>query len=117
MSRRICFALDLVDDAALIADYEATHLPGAVPPDVIADIHATGFLDMEIWRTGDRCFMSATVADDFPRPRGPAAQAVVDRWEESMWRYQRPLPHARPGEKWVEMTRIFALAEQKSNNA
>lgn len=112
MSRRVCFALDLIDDADLIADYEALHAPGTGWPEVIADIRDTGFEDMEIWRTGNRCFMIAVVTDDFPRPRGPAAQAAVDRWEDRMWRYQQALPHAAPGEKWVPMTRIFALDEQ-----
>jgi len=26
-----------------------------------------------------------------------------------MWTYQRALPWAKPGEKWVLMTRIYAL--------
>ncbi len=112
MSRRLCFMLDLVDDAALIADYEARHAAGTGRREVIDDIVATGFIDMEIWRTGNRCVMVAEVADDFPRPRGPEAQAAVDRWEAEMWRYQQPLPHAADGEKWVGMTRIFALDEQ-----
>ena len=117
MTRRMCFALDLVEDVALIAAYEAMHAPGAVPADVVDDIGATGFLDMEIWRTGNRCFMVAVVADNFPRPRGADAVAAADRWEDAMWRYQRPLPHAAPQEKWVEMTRIFALDEQQGTDA
>ena len=32
MSRRLCFALDLVDDAAKIAEYERFHDPGGVWP-------------------------------------------------------------------------------------
>ncbi len=117
MSRRLCFALDLIEDAALIAEYEAIHVPGAVPADVIADINATGFLEMEIWRTGNRCFMIATVTEDFPRPRDAEVTAGVDSWESAMWRYQQPLPHAAPREKWVEMTRIFSLDEQQVSDA
>ena len=112
MSRRLCFMLDLVDDATLIAEYEARHAPGAAPSPVIDDIVATGFVDMEIWRTGNHCVMIAEVADDFPRARGADAQKIVDRWEAKMGRYQQPLAHAAPGEKWVGMTRIFALEEQ-----
>ena len=54
--------------------------------------------------------MIAEVADDFPRdvPVPPEN----DRWEELMWRFQRPLPHAAEGEKWVPMSRIFSLDEQ-----
>lgn len=117
MSRRVCFALDLVEDDALIAHYEAMHAPGAVPRDVIADIRARGFHEMEIWRVGNRCIMLAEVADDFPRHRGRRAQAVFDGWEGIMERYQRPLPQAAPGEKWVPMVRIFALDEQSEGTA
>lgn len=30
-------------------------------------------------------------------------------WEELMWKYQKPLPHAAPGEKWVLMEKIFEV--------
>ena len=29
-----------------------------------------------------------------------------------MWRFQRPLPNAAEGAKWVPMMRIFSLDEQ-----
>ncbi|MEY4706463.1 MAG: hypothetical protein RJB58_186, partial [Pseudomonadota bacterium] len=54
MSRRLCFALDLVDDAARIAEYEAFHAPGGVWPQIVDDIGAQGIEGMEIWRTGTR---------------------------------------------------------------
>jgi L-rhamnose mutarotase len=28
-----------------------------------------------------------------------------------MWRFQQPLPFAKPGEKWVPMRRMFSLKE------
>jgi L-rhamnose mutarotase len=31
-----------------------------------------------------------------------------------MWRFQRALPHAAPGEKWVAMHRIFDMTEQEA---
>jgi L-rhamnose mutarotase len=31
------------------------------------------------------------------------------KWEELMWKFQKPLPHARPGEKWVRMEKIFEV--------
>ena len=61
MSRRLCFALDLVNDAAKIAEYERFHAPGGVWPQIVDDIHAQGIEGMEIWRTGDRMVMIATV--------------------------------------------------------
>lgn len=105
---RLCFALDLIEDAALIADYEARHARGAVWPAVLAHIRAQGIEAMEIWRTGDRMVMIAEVAEDYPRPV-PAPPETAE-WEALMWRFQRALPHAAPGEKWVAMTRIFDLA-------
>jgi L-rhamnose mutarotase len=107
--RRLCFALDLVDDAALIAEYEAWHAPGAGWPAVLAHIRATGVEAMEIWRTGDRMMMIAEVADDYPRavPEPPENA----EWEKLMWRFQRPLPHAAEGEKWMPMDCIFRLAD------
>ncbi|HZC38551.1 MAG TPA: L-rhamnose mutarotase [Sphingomicrobium sp.] len=109
MSRR-CFALDLAGNAELIAEYERLHEPGAVWPAVVAHIRATGVESMEIWRTGDRLLMITEVSDDYPRP--VATPPEVERWEELMWRSQRPLPHAAEGEKWVRMTRIFSLDDQ-----
>ena len=110
MGRRLCFALDLVADAALIAEYEARHAPGAVWPAVVAHIRARGVEAMEIWRTGERMVMIAEVAADYPRDV-PAPAENAD-WEALMWRFQKPLPHAEDGEKWVAMTRIFSLDEQ-----
>ena len=109
MARR-CFALDLNDDRDLIAEYEAQHGQGSVWPRVIEHIKDTGVEAMEIWRTGNRLFMIAEVADDYPR--SVETPAEVDRWEELMWRFQRPLAHAAEGEKWVPMKRIFSLEEQ-----
>jgi L-rhamnose mutarotase len=109
MARR-CFALDLNNNPELIAEYEAVHGPGSGWPTVIEHIKATGVESMEIWRTGDRLFMIAEVADNYPRPIETPEE--VERWEELMWRFQRPLPHAAEGEKWVPMKRIFNLEEQ-----
>ena len=37
-----------------------------------------------------------------------AANPKVQEWERLMWTYQRALPWAKPGEKWVLMDRIYA---------
>lgn len=107
---RRCFALDLAADPELIAEYERAHAPGAVWPGVVSHLRASGVLSMEIWRAGDRLFMICQVADDYPRPVEVPADA--ERWEELMWRFQRPLPGSAEGEKWVPMRRIFGLDEQ-----
>jgi L-rhamnose mutarotase len=111
MSRRLCFVLDLVNDAAKIAEYEAFHRPGGVWPVIVDDIRAQGVEGMEIWRSGDRMVMIATVADDYPRAR--AVPPEYDRWETLMWHFQKALPHAAPGEKWLPMAKIFDLDAQR----
>jgi L-rhamnose mutarotase len=109
MSQRRVHALDLVDDARLIAAYEARHAPGAVWPRVIEDIRQRGYRSMEIWRLDARLVMIAEVEDDFPRPADPALREIVDAWEAEMDVYQRSL---RPdGPKWTPMTRIFSLGD------
>lgn len=112
---RHCLALDLKDDPALIERYEAWHGPGAVPPPVIRSIREADILDMEIWRIGTRLFMIMETGPNF----SPAAKAAADMasedvqaWERLMWEFQQPLSGAAPGEKWMALSRIFALAEQ-----
>lgn len=112
MSRRLCFALDLVDDADLIAEYEAAHAAGAVWPDVVQGIRQAGYESMEIWRSGDRLMLIAEVADDFPRPIAPELAEIDAQWQQRMDRFQKRLPHGEPQEKWTPMTRIFSLDEQ-----
>ena len=109
MSRRVVRALDLVQDAALIAAYEAHHAPKAVPRDIIRDLWDQGYRDMEIWRVADRLVMIAEVDDTFPQPSDPPLQSSVEAWERKMDGFQRPIID---GPKWAEMTRIFALSEQ-----
>ena len=75
-------------------------------------IRAKGFEAMEIWRTGDRLFMIAEVAEDWPRAIPSDLAATDARWEAAMDRFQKPLPHAAPGEKWVAMKCIYSLDDQ-----
>ena len=84
MSRRVVRALDLVDDAGLIAAYEACHAPKAVPADIVRDLRDRGFRDMEIWRVADRLVMIAEVEDSFPLPSDPSLQKAVEAWERRM---------------------------------
>lgn len=112
MSRRLCFALDLVDDPDLIAQYEAAHAPGKVWPEITQGIRDTGVLALEIWRAGDRLFMIGEVTDEWPRPLSPEAEAIDARWQAAMERFQKRVPFAAPDQKWAPMTRIYSLDEQ-----
>jgi L-rhamnose mutarotase len=71
VTRRLCYALDLVNDAALIREYCRMHEPGSVWP----------------------------------------AGLENDQWQAYMAKFQRPLPGAAPGEKWLALRRIFELAD------
>ena len=63
MEKRYCLALDLKNDPALIAEYEAWHKK--VWPDILKSIKDSGILNMEIYRTGNRMFMIMETVPDF----------------------------------------------------
>lgn len=110
--RRVCFALDLVDDADLISAYEAAHAPGQVWPQVIAGIRQAGYREMEIWRVADRLLMIAEVEPDWPRPTDAALEEVDSRWQQAMDSFQKRILRGQDAPKWAPMHRIFALCEQ-----
>ena len=88
---RHCLALDLKDDPALIAEYEAYHR------------YRLGTRMVMLMETDDARYdaeaMAAATRDD-PKIRA---------WEELMWKFQSPTPWTPAGEKWVGMQRIFEL--------
>ena len=110
MGRRYCLALDLQNDPELIRQYEEHHR--SVWPEVIGSIRDAGIHSMEIYRVGNRLFMIMETDEDFSFERKNEADSVnakVQEWEELMWKYQQPLPIAKPGEKWMVMEKIFEL--------
>jgi len=107
---RYCLALDLKDDAALIAEYETYHQE--VWPAIIESIKGSGIQNMEIYRTGNRLFMIMEVQAAFTfadKAASDAANQAVQEWELLMWKFQQPLTWAAPGEKWILMNKIFDL--------
>ena len=112
--RRLYFALDLKSDPKLIAQYEDWHRPEKIWPEVTKFLRAAGIEELEIFRSGDRLVMVMQVTDEFSAARlaaGGSSDPRIRAWEELMWQFQRPLPFADPGEKWVSMSRIFSLQE------
>jgi L-rhamnose mutarotase len=110
MTKRYCFALDLVDDAALIAEYEAYHKN--IWRDIKNSITNAGIVQMEIYRFANRLFMIMDVNDEFnfaKKAEADAADPKVQEWEQLMWKYQQAIPGTKPGEKWVLMDKIFSL--------
>lgn len=103
-------ALDLVDDPQLIKEYEDYHRE--VWPEIKRSILDAGILQMEIYRFENRLFMNMEVSEDFSFEKKSAMDAAnekVQEWEQLMWKYQAAIPGAKPGEKWVMMTKIFEL--------
>lgn len=110
MKKKYCLALDLVDDPALIAEYEAYHKD--VWPEIKKSITDAGIVQMEIYRFANRLFMIMEVTEEFNFAEKGAADAAnpkVQEWEQLMWKYQQAIPGSKPGEKWVLMDKIFSL--------
>jgi L-rhamnose mutarotase len=67
---------------------------------------------MEIYRFANRLFMIIEAEENFSFEKKAAMDAGnkrVQEWEQLMWKYQRAIPGAKPGEKWVLMDKIFSL--------
>jgi L-rhamnose mutarotase len=112
MSRRYCLALDLKDDPQLIADYRRHHQK--IWPEITRSIKDSGIEDLEIYLLGSRLFMIMEVNDGFSfEAKGEADRRnpKVQEWENLMWKFQKALPQAKSGEKWLLMERIFKLEE------
>jgi L-rhamnose mutarotase len=110
MTRRYCLTLDLMDDPKLIAEYKRCHQK--IWPEITQSIKDAGIEDMEIYLLGTRMFMVLQVKEDFSFDAKASVERLnpkVQEWEKLMWTFQKPLPEAKPGEKWLLMERIFKL--------
>lgn len=108
--KRYCFALDLHDDPQKIREYEEWHRK--VSSEIKESITSTGIVALDIYRVGNRMFMIVDAEDHFSldeKAKKDAANPRVQEWEQLMWTFQKPLPFARPGEKWMLMEKIFQL--------
>jgi L-rhamnose mutarotase len=110
MNKRFCLTLDLKDNPALIAEYRRHH--EKIWPEISRSIKDSGIIDMEIYLLGTRMFMVMEVDARFSfdaKAKADGASPKVREWEELMWKFQKPLQQAKPGEKWLLMERIFKL--------
>jgi L-rhamnose mutarotase len=104
-----CFALDLHDDPNLIAEYRQS---GNIWPEVVDRIKGDGVVSEEIYLAGNRLFMILHTTDEFSLEDKQAADKLnpeMQKWEELMGKYQKPLPQAQPGGKWMLMEKIFEV--------
>jgi L-rhamnose mutarotase len=110
MNRRFCLTLDLKDDSKLIEEYKRHHQK--VWPEIIRSIRESGIEDMEIYLRGTRMFMIMEVNQHFSfeaKGKADASNPKVQEWENLMWKLQKPLAGAKPGEKWLLMEKVFKL--------
>lgn len=108
------FALDLKDDAELIAEYEAYHRK--IWPGIAEHMREHGVLEIEIFRLGTRLVMRMVTDDEhFDATAFSVASEnnpEVRDWEALMDKFQQATPFSQPGVKWTRMTPIFRLSEQ-----
>ena len=112
--QRFCLTLDLIDDPESIKEYEQYHAAGNAWPEVTQHDIDCGVTNIEIFRTGNRMFMILETTDEFnfeEKAKMDAANPKIQEWENLMWKYQQPIPWAKPGEKWILMKRIFKSGE------
>lgn len=110
MTDRYCLTLDLKDDPALIAEYKRYHRK--IWPEITESLKSAGIDNLEIYLLGTRMFMILEAGPEFSlekKARADQGNPKVREWEELMWKFQRALPQAKPGEKWLLMERIFKL--------
>jgi L-rhamnose mutarotase len=110
--KRYCLALDLKNDPELIAEYE--HYHRRVWPEVQKSILDSGIQHLSLYRVHDRLVMILDTTDDFSfeaKAASDAANGVVQEWETLMWKFQRPMPWAEPGEKWQLMEKICDIRQ------
>jgi len=108
-------AIDLVDEPALIREYEQWHR--AVWPEVVHALRSIGILHMRIYRSGTRLFMTFTTPDGFDPSRDYQSYAADPRcqeWDALMRKFQRPVPAAKPGEWWSPMECVFDIDGQET---
>lgn len=97
--KRFCLALDLVDDAALIKEYEHYHAKGNAWPEVTQHDIDAGVLNIEIFRTGNRMFMILETVDEFTFEKKAAFDATNPK-------------DCRMGRVDVEISKTFAMGKK-----
>lgn len=108
--KRHCLALDLKDDPKIISEYKKYH--EKIWPEITNSIIESGIEVLEIYCVGNRLFMIMEVNDSFSfekKSKMDANNPKVQEWETLMWNYQKALPIAKEGEKWILMDKIYTL--------
>jgi L-rhamnose mutarotase len=104
--------LELNDDQELIRLYEQYHQPGAIWPEVLESIRASGIENMQIYRLGTLLLMVLDVHASFTfeaKSEADKANQKVQEWERLMERFQRIDVNQTNAGKWQVMKQIFQL--------
>lgn len=112
VSKKLCYACDLVDDPKLIEEYNRYHVKENAWPEITKSIRDSGIIDLEIYILANRLFMIMEVDETFTPERKQMMDAVnpkVQEWEKLMWQFQQAPPGAKDGEKWLPMEQIYKL--------
>ena len=110
--QRFCFALDLKNQPELVTQYIEYHR--AVWPEILESIRSAGVVEMKIFHVADRLFMIMDTVDSFMlemKAQSDTSNPKVQEWEMLMLKFQKPLPCAPTGVKWMPMECIFDLAK------
>ncbi|MEP1446202.1 MAG: L-rhamnose mutarotase [Paraglaciecola sp.] len=106
--------LELNDDPELIRLYEQYHQPGAVWPEVLESIRASGIENMQIYRLGSLLVMVLQVNAAFSfeaKSEADKNNPKVQEWETLMERFQRVSPDQNSAGKWHVMDQLFQLID------
>ena len=109
---RWVYTLDLKNDSALIEEYKRIHTPEGIWPEIPEIIKESGITDLEIFLLDTRMFMIIEAPADWDQEAGwkwMDEQEINKKWQEHTWEFQKALPFAEPGEKWIEMEKVFDL--------
>jgi L-rhamnose mutarotase len=111
LTKHYCLTLDLQDDPKLIAEYKRHH--ENVWPEIVSTFKDAGIVSMEIYLYATRLFMIMEVSERFSfeaKAKADRENPMVREWETLMWKFQKPLPGSKPGEKWMLMDQIFKVS-------
>ena len=109
-TKRYCLTLDIKNDPKLIEEYKKYHK--RVWPEITQSLIDSGIKSAEIYNISNRLTMILEVNSDFSFEKKRVMDEnnpKVKEWEKLMWKYQKSLPTAKKGEKWILMEKIYQL--------
>jgi L-rhamnose mutarotase len=110
--KRFCLALDLKNDAKLIAEYLNYHAPENCWPEISAGIKQSGIEIMDIYQTDNRLFMICEMPVEVDFDEAWQKMGTYERqaeWGALMSKFQQALPGHKL--EWVKMNKVYQNPE------